>query len=1666
MDPGRLGPFKGVFGAVVAALCPLTGVFGAIVVACPLTGVLVAMLGVWVVSDMAVAEAAQPRSHDSFLQAEDAPEDAGGDSPEPEAAEEDPSDSQAAGRPGVFATPDRTVLRLLGKARQLLGQDRYAEAVRCLGAILDSPEDYFFQPEKTDPVYRSLKSEAQRLLGEMPRRGRQLYELQYGARARRMLRDAAAAGDTFELGEVSRRFFHTQAGYEATLLLGLDHLNQGRPLAAALTLQRLREASPSADQFEPMLSTTLATCWIRAGLPDKAWQALASLRARYPDQHTVTIAGEEVLLFPEGSVALEGLIQRDEALGLLAEEDNPLGKLASLVGLPATAGPRSTDQWTMFRGNATRNGSASGSRPLLSLLWAVRATEHPCVEALIDEFSREDREENRPAIPALHALAVDDVVLMRTARTLVAVDLVSGKRIWEVPVDDPFEVLSDPAPETGFRRRPQLYQGLRLRVWGDATYGRMSSDGRCVFTIEDLGFGGVWANVPGVLVNAQRRGSKSTPGLSNRLAAYDVQTGKLKWHVGGEAEEYGLAQAGAFFLGPPLPLMDQLFVLAEVQGEIRLMSLDRETGELLWSQPLADAERDVLNDPLRRLAGVSPSYADGVLVCPTSENAIVALELATRSLLWGYAYTPENERVMRQVMLFGVQAIPDPDPVGRWTDSSVILADGRVLLTPVESDQLHCLDLMDGKLFWKRPRQDDLYLACVYRDNVVLVGTDHVRALRLDDGEPAWENRTVAFPEGSRPSGLGFLSGGLYYVPLTSAEVMAVDVAAGRPACVSKSRRGNVPGNLICYRDRIISQRADAVEAFYQLDALEKLVDRRLAENKDDAEALARKGEILWQEGKLDEAIGAFRRSLESAPDPNTRELLRAAWFDGLRLDFAAHRRRVEEIEELIDKPDQRAMFLRLMGVGLQSAGEFTAALESYLELIDLDQDHRGMERVERSLVIRRDRWIRGQLAALRGAATSEMRAEIDRAVQTRLKAAVEEEDAAALARFLEYFGSHPVAEDGRGALVRKLQASGRLLEAELLLRRQERSKDSRRAANAVAELAGMLRGAGRWRDSAVCYRRLKGQFADVACLDGESGKQVVDALPADDPVRLELEQVAPWPVGRVEVEIGSPKKTSVAAFAKSTVEYQGSPAPFFSDSTIELHMNPPRFVARDGLGGEQWSLAVSELPRQQRFVFNRNPTRVAVCGHLLLVLMGSKMLAVDTLAGSDGGPPRMLWVKDLDESVREVTAGAKARIPVANLAAGMQPFRFAGGYRAATDVPEVLSEDLLCVTWFRNCVAVDPATGETLWVRQDVPPGSSVFGDHEYVFVVPSEGTAATVLRALDGTLVGTREVSRRPERLTTIGRRVLVRRNSGNRSVLELVDAWTGEKVWPSREFAADAALSLVDRQAVAVLERSGRFVLLDLTDGRALIEAELEPEPSLSSIFVLPSASGYVLITQAAAGDDHKDPNRYVQPMRGTQSAKINRGRVYAFDHRGNKLWPAPVSVQDQFLPLDQPGRLPVLTFASVVTKRANNRRVEASTFILGIDKRNGRVILNKQLPGSTNCFQLCGDPQRKMVDVQLQRNTITMTFTDKPLAAESDRGATSSPEPRDERTIIQAIWDAIRRATIGPAGGARGHQGAARPVEPSTQRPARPAGEVDSSSPSVPGGEVSGSGPSRT
>ncbi len=510
----------------------------------------------------------------------------------------------------IFAPVQREYRLALGRAEKAIAENEYATAVEELTRILNGEDenDYFLGKTGTADAQTSLKTEALRLLGSLPPKGRSLYELKCGHEARSALDGALEKGDVIALTEVARRYFHTQAGYEAAILLGRLNLDRGRPLAAALQFQRVAENESAAATYDPELSLLLATSWLHAQQGELARQTLVALKQRMPKAR-VRLGKDEVALF--------------------AGDDQALPWLEKIVGEGGKARLLAATEWIMFRGNEMRNASSLGSLPLLNYRWSLPVVGDPADQQRVRSATKIRLERQDALVPAVQPLVVGDYAIFRTPDRVVGADLATGKRIWIFPWDDSsYEKVARTSGTAG--RSPAVStreQELHQRLFDDHAFGQLSSDGEQVFVIDEIGLApqGIQIN-PNNFLRGRLAPNQLWSRPFNKLVSLDIQRqGALKWIVGGESGMDEPALAGAFFLGPPLPLEGRLYALAEFNGEIRLLCLSGRSGALEWKQTLAvmTEQQPVNSDALRRLSGATPSFANGVLICPTSGGAVV-----------------------------------------------------------------------------------------------------------------------------------------------------------------------------------------------------------------------------------------------------------------------------------------------------------------------------------------------------------------------------------------------------------------------------------------------------------------------------------------------------------------------------------------------------------------------------------------------------------------------------------------------------------------------------------------------------------------------------------------------------------------------------------------------------------------------------------------------------------------------------------------------------------------------------------------------------------------------------------------------------------------------------------------------------------------------------------
>jgi len=1460
------------------------------------------------------------------------------------------ADAAAANRSRkLLFVPDGMVERRLKRAQELLAEKQYADAVRHLQVVLDHPEDFFVVSGDSAP--RGIKAEAQRLLGSMPEEARRSYELQFGAEARQLLQEATQSGDVEQLAEVVRRYFHTQAGYEATERLGTHHLHRGSPLAAALIFERLRQIPAAASSREPMLSLKTAFCWMQAEMPERAAAVLAELET---SETRISLGGRDIPLFSNPR----------EGAAWLAK---------NFANLP-TEVLQTEEHWLLFRGNATRSTPSVGGAPFLKSLWEAPTTSWAVPD---DEDPLQDRVENvtleldrlrdayrdggAPLLPAMHPLVVGNVVLVRTFNNLRAYDLTTGDELWRsIEADRALTELlrnSDGRNASRNAREQWLTALLRQRAWEDATFGTLSSDGTYVFCIEELGLEALSGNP-----FSPNSVSPLAPQKHNRLTAYEIRTGKLKWEVGGPRGDFALDLSGNFFLGPPLPVGGQLYCLAETGNEIRLLVVNPRNGELQWSQTLAQVDLDVLQDPHRRVSGLSPSAADGVLVCPTGTGGIVGVDLTTRQLLWSYAYKEpfsSDPRTLRQRRLGLARLQQNPaaqlPETNRWLDGVPMIHGQRVIITPIDSMELHCLSLVDGSLLWKRPRGQGLYVGGVYDDKVIIVGQRQMEAVRIADGISAWPQATPI----PAPSGRGFLTENLYHVPLSTAEVATIELQTGRILTRMPSRNEREPGNFVCSQGIVLAQDSTSVSAFRQLSTLEAEVNLALAKDPDDPQALAMRGEIRLNQGKIDLAYADLRRSLELNGTRETRALLFESLLEGLRTDFATYSRSSEEIERLIDTPEQRGTYLRVLAGGLQKAGNRTREFEVYLRLAGSDVGASGLERVDAVLTVHRDRWLAAQLTRLYGEAGEEDRQWMDKGIQERLSAAIDSKDPAILRTFITHFRAHPLANLARQELVNLLLPRGLELELEGYLRELEQSPDPEIAGPALAQLASLLIEAGRPADAAYAFPLLAEKYAETVCLDGETGKQLAEKWAGDPKIATSLVGAKDWPTETVEV---TRKDGTRANNFKFLVQITGNRGPFYADLVVSMDQRQKAVFGLDGAGNEAWRISLEGSGGY----FNPYGTQCRVHNHLVMLSLGTHLYAVDTLGTEKDRSARVLWKQDL---VDVFPNGMQN--PGINLRQVMLP---GGGLKfIATDhngqplgMLGAVNSDMVVLQRGRQLLALDPISGEVLWQRHDVAPGSEVFGDRELLFVVPQGEANALVLRSLDGHELGKRVLPPESARSATFDRYSLLWQTIDGKQRLSLRDLWDEKSVW-EKEFPADSRVAMIEDDEVAVLEPGGRFLLLRVADGSGVIDEQLKLPAKPNQIRVVRSADHYVLFSGQIM------PNNFQNQVYafGYNNPVID-GMAHGFDRAtGRKLWSQ--TIERQGLDMGQARNLPVLIFASRVQQQIPLPNGQISFKwdyqLHCLDKRTGKIVLEDRAPGAMNTLDVTVDAAQKRLSINV-------------------------------------------------------------------------------------------------
>lgn len=1536
------------------------------------------------------------------------------------------------GNVSVFLPAPRELQRELAQAQQDVAEQRYVDAITRLDLILGGPDDEmdadtefaedFFLPAP-DKSLKSLKLEADRILSSMPSVGLEAYELAHGTDARKQLEGAVVERNFDQIAEISRRYGHTLAGQEATLLLGRESMSQGRVLEAVMHLQRLSESPSAVERFGNELNVLLATALKVCGRDESAMNVLGR------------IGGNTAVENNAGQVSIAG-----ESVPLPRESEDALKWLAAFIGEVRADESKPIDDYRMFGGNAQRAATTTAEMPLTTMRWDLPVANEDDERISLERHAKSIKDQG--ITPTLHPLVIDDLLLYRSTDHLIGTSLETGSRIWTYPHSTTIsESPSENLYQNQSARRANL---IRQRVWQDSLYGQLSSNGKVVYLLNGLDGNYTQRSMSG--------------GLSNQLIALELEReGYLLWSVGGAELDSEPELAGVFFLGVPLPVGKELFCVGELNGEIRLFSLDPDQGKLLWSQQIAhiDVRPGVYNGDPRRMAGLNLCYADGILVCPTSVGGVVAVDLARRTFRWGFQYGTETARRTR------TRTSNLTPTANHWRDNALMIDDGKVIVTPWDSSEMYCRDLLTGDSLWEKPvpRGDLIFAAGVHDGNVILIGKTRVVAVDMSDGSEVW-----TLPLESAPSGRGVQNGSKYMLATVAPALLEIDLDAGKVAATVPT--DEPLGNLIIAQDQLITQNELRVRAFYQKAKLQDRVSERLAANPADPWALEHQGILLLEDGKRREALTSIRQAIANYPDDDSgdstaaKQLMVTTALAMLRDNVAGATELAQEIEPLIEGRSQtRKEFLRVMTANLLREGRVVEAArrnidlfrkETQLQASRMVRDRVALMPVDSKRKMRQDRWHRALFVELWDRATPPQRDEIARLCSMALA----DVDAVAESRLVEVLQDLPFTNAIQLKLIREQIANEMTTaETEGRLRRLVDVGDGQQVGKALAMLAGLYLDNGSYPAATEAFRRLADEFADIVVEDDLTGGQLAaNAIQEHATLRRYLDDSA-WKFGSVNVSpLGdAPRSTSLNLAPLDTLT-QTVPLDAeqpFQRGALGLQMvlaNGTNKVlqGRDPMGYPQ-DLATlnTALPG-----IRGRDVRVRSDGHYIVASKGEAIVAINGLAAAEGGEEAIIWRDTGTEGAARTTSLSTVRtIRFGELGQSLSRTIESGRNQKSPISLGPVTRFGVVIRRYTELMCLDLVTGDPVWVRDDVPMEAEIWGDDQHVFVhvpeaLPGFSRNARVFATIDGRELESRPVPDQMNRIRTAGRYVLAwdYESSGplpdpevvlqevlksdatmispaDRAAvkdeplldrIQLIDVLdpSQQPVWQKR-WPVGARGAFVDDSTMAIYDPGlSRIEVFSIRDGRTIVDYRVELDFGRVDAIWAERRAGMLVVSLAenttgrSGGKTiHRSPN----PM-----VKLANMAVYAFNDTGEMVWGSPAMLKDfmqgEFFASD----VPVLIF---MRRDETKPKRELQTVIL--DVRDGHVVHLDASPLEGNTFQVRGDRELNEVQVRVPANkgSWKIEFTDEPRAPSPPYGYASATKWQNGN-VVEKAFEMIR------------------------------------------------------
>ncbi len=471
--------------------------------------------------------------------------------------------------------------------------------------------------------------------------------------------------------------------------------------------------------------------------------------------------------------------------------------------------------------------------------------------------------DDKHAHASLFPVLSDERVLVSTSMNVLCVDAYTGQLKW----------VSDPVPGWSDSNYRELTRGI------DDQSGLIAPavSGSVVVAPLQVPFARLpFSNYQGIRI--------TVPIPNRRLFAFDLESGEPLWnHMppplwDGEGGSY---TDRMMLAGPPIISGSRVlapFYLMQGRVDFQVACFDLYSGELLWNTALISGQRELNMFGRHEQEFCAPPLRaeGGRVIALTQLGTVAALDLDTGRILW--------ESLYEQIPLPRTRGWTSPSRIKVWRNAPPVVADGTVIVTPLDSYDMVGFDLEHGTALWSTThswldRDPDRGIADssvslllgADRDTVYLGGSKisaHHRPGGLALGQP--DQRLWSY-------GIERSRGDELYRsprPVLASDALVVPVRSGRQIFDRRTgmRRGHGGptdhalsrgGNILVGEGMLFTLSSNQLSGYFDWEVLQARAQERLRANPNDLVAVLSLAQVLLQRGVVQHQSGDASQALQ-----------------------------------------------------------------------------------------------------------------------------------------------------------------------------------------------------------------------------------------------------------------------------------------------------------------------------------------------------------------------------------------------------------------------------------------------------------------------------------------------------------------------------------------------------------------------------------------------------------------------------------------------------------------------------------------------------------------------------------------------------------------------------------------------------------------------------------